>query len=57
MRDHREGMKPDVVDITALVREHKGDISRPERRQRAKPIQTKVGRGGSKARKILRRQR
>lgn len=57
MRDHREGMKPDVVDISALVREHSGQVSRPERRQRAKPIQTKVYRGGSKARKILRGQR
>ena len=58
MRDHRAGMNPDPVDITALVREHQSAVSRPEHRKPAKPIHTRLkGHAGGKAGKILRGQR
>lgn len=57
MRDHREDMSAEKIDISELVRQHSGLTYRPQGKQRKKPIQTKVGQGGSKARKILRRQR
>lgn len=61
MRDHREGMNPEIVDITALVREYSAPSIVRHRLRKAnnpkKPVQTKIGQGGKKARKILRRQR
>jgi hypothetical protein len=61
MRDHRDHIPKDdrelLREIDMTMFNSRGFRIRPKERKPSKPVQTKIGQGGSKAAKILRRQR
>lgn len=61
MRDHRDEIPKDeraiLREIDFLKINSQGFRLFPKRTERQKPVQTRVGKGGGKAGKILRRQR